>query len=89
MSATGVAVGAIVAMGTAPIFAGILEFFVKKKPPLRFWYLSTLLAVLGCCFLLFPSVESIHVDKFGILFSPCCWLLFMRPILFLFLLFCR
>ncbi len=36
MSATGVAVGAIVAMGTAPIFAGILEFFVKKKPPLRF-----------------------------------------------------
>lgn len=69
MSATGVAVGAIVAMGTAPIFAGILEFFVKKKPPLRFWYLSTLLAVLGCCFLLFPSVESIHVDKFGILLA--------------------
>ncbi len=27
------------------------------------------MAVLGCCFLLFPSVESIHVDKFGILLA--------------------
>jgi DME family drug/metabolite transporter len=66
MAATGVAVGAIVAMGTAPIFAGVLEFFVRKKTPLRFWYLSTFLAVLGCCFLLFSSENNIQIDKFGI-----------------------
>jgi len=66
MSATGVAVGAIVAMGTAPVFAGVLEFFVKKKTPLHFWYLSTFLALLGCCFLLFPTENSIQINKFGI-----------------------
>ena len=33
MAEIGVAVDIIVAMGSAPVFAGILEYFVKSKKP--------------------------------------------------------
>ena len=65
MAETGVAVGTIVAMGSAPVFAGILEYLAKRKKPSRRWYLSTLLAVTGCLLLLLES-SGLQVDVFGV-----------------------
>jgi DME family drug/metabolite transporter len=49
---TGVAIGTIVGLGSAPIFAGILAFFFAGERPGRRWVIATLLAISGCCLLL-------------------------------------
>ena len=65
MSETGVAIGAVVAMGSAPVFAGILEYLIRAKKPVRRWYLSTVMAVSGCLFLVFDRGD-VYVDSFGV-----------------------
>ncbi len=49
---TGVAVGTIVGLGSAPIFAGILVFLLYGERPGRRWVIATLLAILGCSLLI-------------------------------------
>jgi DME family drug/metabolite transporter len=62
---TGVAAGTIVGMGSSPIFAGLLGWcFQRRKPGLR-WYLSTLVALIGCGLLLFGSGD-VRIDALGI-----------------------
>ncbi len=68
MSETGVAVGTIVAMGSAPIFAGVLEYFIRGKQPIRRWYLSTFMAVAGCFFLVLEP-ERLYLNGFGVLLA--------------------
>jgi drug/metabolite transporter, DME family len=46
--ATGVAIGTVVAIGSAPVFTGILSRLTGGPPPGRTWLLSTLAAVAGC-----------------------------------------
>ena len=65
---TGVAVGTIVAIGSSPVFAGILEYLMRKKRPGRRWYLSTLIAILGCLMLLLQSGD-LRIDGSGILLA--------------------
>jgi DME family drug/metabolite transporter len=64
---TGVAVGTIVGIGSAPIFAGILQTILYKKPPGTRWYVSTGLAVAGC--ILLGASGSIEIHLFGIVLS--------------------
>lgn len=45
--ATGVAVGTAVAIGSGPIWAGLLETAVTRRPPAAAWWGGTLLAVAG------------------------------------------
>ncbi len=66
MNATGVAVGTIVAMGSAPVFAGLLEYLVWHRTPERRWYLSTVLAFSGCLLLMLES-GNLQVDGVGVL----------------------
>ena len=66
MHATGVAVGTIVAMGSAPVFAGLLEYLVWQRTPERRWYLSTALAFSGCLLLVLDS-GNLQVDGVGVL----------------------
>src|SRR5699024_4928478 len=48
---TGVAVGTVVAIGSAPILSGCIEWiFFKKRPPMIWWY-STILSITGCVLL--------------------------------------
>ena len=48
---TGVSVGTMIAIGASPMFAGALGSFVQKEPLSARWFLSTLVAVLGCTLL--------------------------------------
>lgn len=65
---TGVATGTIVGIGSAPFFAGILDYLIVKKTPGKKWYASTLLAVTGCTILTLSS-GNIELNKTGLLFA--------------------
>lgn len=65
---TGVAVGTMVAIGSAPVFAGILGYFVRKERLGIVWGLSTLMAVAGCLLLVLPG-KGLHADFNGILLA--------------------
>ncbi|MGO8959023.1 MAG: DMT family transporter [Streptosporangiaceae bacterium] len=49
---TGVAVGTVVAIGSAPVFTGALSRITGGSPPGRRWVLATASAVLGCTVLI-------------------------------------
>lgn len=65
---TGVAVGTIVGIGSSPILAGVIGYFVLKEKPGKRWVIATLLAVTGCAMLVLAG-ESIRVDVTGILMA--------------------
>ncbi|ANU20309.1 transporter [Planococcus plakortidis] len=62
---TGVAIGTVVAIGSAPAFSGILEALVLKRKPDRVWVFSSVLSVAGCI-LLFANRDSYIVDPLGV-----------------------
>ena len=65
---TGVAVGTMVAIGSAPVFAGILGYFVRQERLGIVWGLSTLMAVAGCLLLVLPG-KGLHADFTGIILA--------------------
>lgn len=65
---TGVAVGTVVAIGSAPIISGMIEWLYLKKRPSQIWWYSTLLSIIGCL-MLFLNKESANVDPLGILMA--------------------
>lgn len=67
---TGVAAGTIVGIGSAPFFAGILDYLIVKKKPGKKWYSSTFLAVTGCTILTLSSGD-VELDKLGLFFAMC------------------
>ena len=62
---TGVAVGTVVAIGSAPILAGLLGHWVHGERPGWRWMLATALAVAGCG-LLSGNGRSLHADPVGL-----------------------
>ncbi|MCH1866820.1 DMT family transporter [Nocardioides sp. CFH 31398] len=46
-AANGVAVGTVVALGTAPVATGVLESVVRRRPPTVRWALATAVALAG------------------------------------------
>jgi drug/metabolite transporter, DME family len=69
VSLTGVAVGTIVGIGSAPIFAGILAYFFGGEKLGRTWIIATALAVLGCVLLAFSGNETMQVNPLGMLLA--------------------
>ena len=65
---TGVAVGTIVGIGSAPIMSGALSFLLGKSGLTRQWFISTGLAVVGCS-LLVTSGDDIGVEIPGVLLA--------------------
>lgn len=65
---TGVAVGTIVGIGSAPIAGGITGYLLRGERPGRRWMLATLLAVAGCALLALSGGE-ITVDVLGIVLA--------------------
>lgn len=45
--ATGVAMGTAVALGSGPLWAGMLQAAITRRPPARVWWLGTAVAVSG------------------------------------------
>ncbi|WP_321368919.1 DMT family transporter [uncultured Desulfuromusa sp.] len=65
---TGVAVGTIVGIGSAPIAGGLLGLFFRRERLGKRWLLATILAVSGCSLLSF-SGGDIAVDPLGVLLA--------------------
>lgn len=65
---TGVAIGTIVGIGTAPVWSGALDWLVVGDRPDRRWLAATALAILGST-LLIAGGSSISVDPFGVLLA--------------------
>lgn len=68
VSITGVAIGTVVAIGSAPILSGLIEWLYLKKRPAKVWWCSTFLSIVGCL-LLFSNKESVYVDPVGIILA--------------------
>jgi len=65
---TGVAVGTMVGIGSAPIFAGILSKIIYKENLGRAWVISTLLGILGIVLIGFEMLQTeAEFNIFGIL----------------------
>lgn len=65
---TGVAVGTIVGIGSAPVMTGILAVLILGERLTRRWMIATLLAICGCALLVLAGAD-IGVDLFGILLA--------------------
>lgn len=65
---TGVAVGTMVAIGSGPIFVGVLEALLTRSRPRRSWVIATSAAVAGLVLLGLASGE-VDVDRAGIVFA--------------------
>ena len=72
---TGVAIGTVVTIGSAPVFAGMLEWMIWKVKPSRVWALATSFAITGCILLFVNRGEAV-VDVFGVLLALCGGLMF-------------
>jgi drug/metabolite transporter, DME family len=68
VSMTGVAIGTVVAIGSAPIFSGLTEWIYLKIRPSKVWWYSTFLSIVGCL-MLFVNTESVFVDAVGIVMA--------------------
>lgn len=62
----GVAVGTVVALGSAPIMAGIAEWLLTRKRPSGVWLTATLLATIGVALLAFGGDEATGTDPLGL-----------------------
>lgn len=65
---TGVAIGTVVAIGSAPVFSGLIEWVIVKRRPTGVWLSATALAIVGCA-LLFLNKEGVVVNPIGIAMS--------------------
>ncbi|CAM3237668.1 EamA family transporter [Filibacter tadaridae] len=65
---TGVAIGTVVTIGSAPIFSGLIEWVILKRRPTSVWLTATALAIVGCA-LLFLNKDGIVVNPLGIAMS--------------------
>ena len=66
VSLTGVAVGTVTAIGSAPVWAGLIGLLFGGEKPSARWALATALAVAGCALLLLGS-GGVSVDPLGVL----------------------
>jgi DME family drug/metabolite transporter len=58
VKATGVAVGTAIAIGSGPVWAGLLQSVFLRHAPTRAWWMGTLLAVAGGCLMVLPGAGS-------------------------------
>lgn len=65
---TGIAIGTVVAIGSAPIFSGLIEWLFLKLKPSRAWIMATALSVIGCA-LLFLNKDALTVNPVGVILS--------------------
>ncbi|KHF40006.1 EamA family transporter [Halalkalibacter okhensis] len=70
VSTTGVAIGTVVAIGSAPILAGILEWLFRKRLPTKKWWVATVIAITGSL-LLFSNTNQgdVNISPFGIILA--------------------
>jgi len=72
---TGVAIASVVAIGSAPVFSGLIEWAFLKMRPTKVWGISTALAIIGCMFL-FITKGEVSINPLGILYSLVAGIIF-------------
>jgi DME family drug/metabolite transporter len=70
VSDTGVAVGTIVAIGSAPALAGAIEWGVERRRPTNAWALATALACAGVAMLALAGADA-SISLPGVLLALC------------------
>jgi DME family drug/metabolite transporter len=65
---TGVTVGTIVGIGSAPIMGGLLGYLFREEALERRWLIATALAILGCA-ILTASSGAIQFDGLGLILA--------------------
>ena len=66
VKAVGVALGTLVAIGCAPVWAGLIQALTSRQAPPRVWWAGTLLAVTGVALLLAENGMDQPFDAFGL-----------------------
>lgn len=66
VKATGIAVGAATMIGSAPIWAGILDIFLNRRIPAPLWWLGTSCATSGGVLMIVAQVSTWQIDPFGL-----------------------
>lgn len=69
MLKTGVAAGTLVAIGSAPVFAGALAFMIRGERPGRRWLAATALALSGCFLLMTVDASGVRISPVGVLLA--------------------
>lgn len=64
---TGIALGTILALGSAPVFSGIIEYFMGEKLSKK-WILATVISIIGCTFI-FMGQGDVNINIFGSILS--------------------
>lgn len=64
----GVAVGTVIAVGSTPIFAGLIQAFLYKDKPDLLWYIATLLAIAGL--VLVNMVDGVDFVWYAVILPP-------------------
>lgn len=59
----GLAAGTVISVGSTPIFAGILQWFIFSKKPGKIWYPATLLGVLGVVLLNLDALNGANLQS--------------------------
>lgn len=64
---TGVAIGTVVTIGSAPMFSGVLEWLFWKTRPSKIWGIATIMTITGCILLFINSGDrAIHLGGVGL-----------------------
>ncbi|MFE2099220.1 EamA family transporter [Streptomyces sp. NPDC059468] len=74
---TGVAVATVIALGSAPVFAGLLTWITGRARPSARWTGATVAAVLGCTLLVLgPELtgRAAPIDPTGVVLAACAGL---------------
>lgn len=72
---TGVAVGTVVSIGSAPVFSGLMEWVFLREAPNRQWMIATAMAIIGSG-LLFFNKDLVIINPLGVTFAIVAGFLF-------------
>lgn len=72
---TGVAVGTVVSIGSAPVFSGLMEWIFLRQSPNRQWMIATTMAIIGSM-LLFLNKNLVIIHPVGVVLAIVAGLLF-------------
>jgi DME family drug/metabolite transporter len=66
VKASSVAVGTAIALGSGPIWAGLLQIAATRRSPAGAWWLGTLLAVAGGSWMVIGSAQQLNITAWGV-----------------------
>lgn len=66
VKASSVAVGTAIALGSGPIWAGVLEIGIRRRSPAAAWWSGTLLAVAGGSWMVLGSAQQLQISAHGV-----------------------